>query len=169
MSTRAATLRASIDIQVTEVLSGIGVNSSLAQLLHRFLKQIDVGSGTSDGLQDRVWSGTGTATTTPASIDAVGSLTSALAGSTTSLAELTWLIFENTGATSILLGGGATPLAGLLTTGTSDSIPVPAGSFIIKYLGDAGVAVTGGSTDLLWVTAASGTPTYNAILVGRSS
>lgn len=162
-------MKVALSLVFTEVVTALGVNALALSLVHAFSKNLDIGSGTSDGQNDRIFSAASTASTTPVSLDLAGSLTSAVGSGTVAFAEWTWIIIENTGTADILVGGGATPLAGLLTVGTTDSWRVQPGGFHIAYAGPAGVAIANGSTDLLWITAASGTPTYNIIVVGRSA
>ncbi len=170
LAARQATLKAAVAINFAEFSTGIGASSATIGGAESFIKSLDQSSGTANGEVDRFWSGTGSATTTPTSLDLVGSLTSNVAsGATTSFAEVEMLIVENTSASgNLLVGGGATPF-GFLTVGTTDTLKIPPGGWVVIYLGDAGLTATGGSTDLLWLTSSTGTVVFKVWVAGRSA
>lgn len=170
LAARQATMRAAVRIDFVELSTATGASSSTISGAESFVRALDQSSGTSDATVDRFWSGTATATTTPASVDLVGSLTSQVAaGATTSFAEVELLVIANNATSgNLIVGGGATPF-GFLTTGTTDSLVIPPGGWVVLYFGDAGKAATGGATDLIWLTSSAGSVSYSVWIAGRSA
>lgn len=168
---RAVTFKETISQVATEYSTGLGANSNTAQLVHAFEESVDWPSGTSDGQVDRTWSGTGTATTTPSSIDVIGSLSSAIGAGTTSFAEVVRLTIKNTASTgNLIVGGGATPFALFFSDDalyTAGATLQPGESLIFRST--TGRTAAAGVSDLIWLQSSAGSVSYSAYLVGRSA
>ncbi|MGL5095856.1 MAG: hypothetical protein ACRDD1_09720, partial [Planctomycetia bacterium] len=118
---------------------------------------------------DRLHSASGTVTTSPTTVDLIGSLTSQIdGGSTTSFADLQGLYVENTSAAgNLLVGGGANTIP--LTNGTTDEVLIPPGGWIYVDFGTSGLALTAGTADLLLLAASAGSVGFRLAVVGRSA
>jgi hypothetical protein len=146
--------------------SGFGATSVL---LHAIAKALQLENGTADGQVDRVWSASANATTSPTTIDLIGSLTGQIDGGTvTSFADAQCLYVENTSTSgNLLVGGGTNPIG--LVTGTAESLVIPPGGWALINFGNTGLACVNSSSDVLTLKASAGTVGYRVAIVGRSA
>lgn len=162
---RAVAGRVSASVDVLETADALGVGDGVGLYRHVLSQVVDIATGTSDGQADRAYSTSGTASSTPTDIDLTGSLSSALGSA--NFVDIMTIMVKNTGSTTTLRVGGdanALPLFGA----ANDLILIPAGGCLLWHA-PAGVAVTAGTGDILQVDTASGTTTYQIVVVGRSA
>jgi hypothetical protein len=165
---RRASGRLAASLDFTEENDTLGVGDGIAAMRHRISIEAQFSSGTGEGQVDRVWSFTGTATTTPADADLAGSLASAIGAGNVVLAEIVAILVKNTGSTNNLLLGGVANGVGILNGATDEIVILPGGG-LLYYPGPAGLAVANGSSDQLRFAAAASTTTYQVTVVGRSA
>jgi hypothetical protein len=106
----------------------------------------------------------------PVSLDLAGGLTSVLDGSAISFAEVTFLAIRNkstTAAEVIEVFGNANGVA--IIEDPTSVVVVPAGGWFVWAAPLAGVAITGGASDVLQLGAQSGTISYDLLIMGRSA
>lgn len=126
--------------------------------------------GTAINTANRIYAARLTLSTTPTDIDLAGSLADPLGGTVT-FAKVVGLIVKNrstTAAEIVTVGGDAA--AFLFTSAANDSIPVgPDGLLMAVNPSLAGYPVTGTTADILQLVAATGTPSVDLIVIGRSA
>ena len=164
---REASGRFSVSLVADERNTALGVGDALAHATHSIALAADWPNGTSDGQVDRVYSTNGTATTTPTDIDLVGSLASIIGAGTVVLVDLVAVVIRNTGAG--ILRVGADPNAIPLFAAASHASNIPPGGCLAYYAGPAGLGLTAGTGDILQLDTASGSTTYQLVIVGRSA
>lgn len=139
--------------------------------------ELKLASGTGDGNCDLYFRDTRTLTTgADESLDLAGSLTDPF-GSTITFAKIKFLAVKNNSTTQTISVGGAAAnqFAGMFgdTTDILDILPNTAdedGGWAVIICDPAGVAVTGGTGDLLKIANSAGaTATYDIIIVGASA
>jgi len=157
MTRRASgTARLSIDLaeEVDQTLPRAG-----ASMRHSMVRDLAYLNGTASGQIDRVWSGNGTATTTPSSVDLLA-LTSSLRDEgvyDVAVPTLHLLVVTNTGALPLLVSGDE----------GAEAWQVPPGGWLAWGAGAAGVE-TEEAEDLIVFSTASGETTYQLLIAGRS-
>ena len=166
------TSRLSIDATATEKNQPVAIGGVASTLVHAFRTGPDAyPSGTADGSQDLVWSSSSTvAQGAPVSLDLAGGLTSVLDGSAISFAEVTFVALRNkstTAAEVIEVFGNANGVA--IIEDPTNVVVVPAGGWFVWAAPLAGVAITGGASDVLQLGAQSGTVSYDLLIMGRSA
>lgn len=164
---REASGRFSFALSVDERQTALGTGDVVGHANHTLNLAADWSSGTADGSVDRVWSGAATASTTPTDVDVVGSLTSIIGAGTVGFADVVLVAIRNTGSTVLRVGGDANALA--MFGATNDLMLVQPGGMIAAYHGPAGLAAVAGTGDILQLDTASGTTTYQIVIVGRSA
>lgn len=161
----------SLRINLIEQLTALGIGSSATRLSHGPVEwSTTYTTGTADGSIDRVWSGAANATTSPTSLDLLGTMTSIADGSlTTSFVELVLLYVENTSTSgNIIVGDAASnPFAGIF--GADGTVIIPPGGCFLWAVKLAGVAPVAGTGDILQIVASSGTVGYKVLIAGRSA
>jgi len=145
---------------------GIANNNSFYDHVYEMVAQFNNGTGANK--VDSVYSARLTGTQT---LDMRGSLTSVLDGSTVNFPIITGVFLNNLSVTtleSLTIGGGSNPwITWLIATG--DGLKCgPSGTFVLFSPID-GYATTAGTGDILTVTAAAGSPTWDIMVVGRQS
>lgn len=166
-----ARLRVLLDVVETNTSAGVQERSSVLQ--HTI--EYDSGeqtSGTTSGKQDRVWSDLQTvAAGVPDTWDLAGTLTSELNGATVTFVEITGMLIRNKSTTTgeyLEVGAGSNPFAGWVKA-AGDALIVGPGGMLVLTAPIDGLAVTSGTGDILTITSASGTITYDIVLLGRSA
>jgi hypothetical protein len=157
-------LRAVVNERKTAI--GIQQNNSVYDHVYEFVSQFNNGTGSNK--VDSVFSGRFTGTQ---AIDLRGSLTSVLDGSVVNFPIVCGVFLNNLSTTtleSLTIGGGSNPwITWLIATG--DGLKCgPSGTWILFSPID-GYATTAGTGDILTVTAAAGSPTWDVMIVGRQS
>jgi hypothetical protein len=157
--------------EIFEGETSVGADDADAVVRHRIEKSIKFESGTDNGDIDRVWSESADATTTPTTLDVLGTLTSRLnQGNTVSTVELNVMVITNeadVGGGNLLVGGGSNPIAGIWMA-SGDGITIPPQGFAVWAAPQAGIAPVAGTGDILTIAASTGTVAYKIGLAGRS-
>jgi len=169
----AVTSRLRVLLDIMETASSLGVAAATSQLAHSI--DYDTGllaSGTASSTQDLVWSAADSvANGAPDTVDVAGSLTSRLTGGAVTMVEVTLIYIRNKSTTTgeiLEIGAGSNPLLNWVKA-TGDAIKIgPGGVFILTSPID-GFAVTAATGDVLTITSASGTISYDIIILGRSA
>lgn len=147
------------NVGTTKLSAGKTISDSLAN-----------GTGLDQADQFYMVSGT-VAAGTPVDIDLAGSLSNAF-GSTVTFARLKGIVIQNktTTAGAILqVGAGSNPITSpWLASGDGVNVG-PDGVFMLWNPSAAGYAVTATSADILRLTSASGTISYELYLIGASA
>lgn len=164
---RTAVGRTALDVRYTEANTDVGVGDSVGRVDHIMTHARDIANGTSDGQADRVYSTSGTASTTPTDIDLSGSLASVIGAGTTVFVELQTLCIQNTGTVNLQIGGNAAAIP--LTAATNDIMLLPPGGTLFWDFGTSGLAITATTADILRLLTGSGTTTYRLVVAGRSA
>lgn len=150
-----------LKVYVNEENDGTNLGA-VASLLHALELGGVLETGTDDGKIDRVWSSSGTATTTPTERNlSSGSLNSPLLAASTAFEDLAAFIVVNTGLVDLLVGSSDG------VSGSTDAVVVPAGGWLAWSAGSAGVAADG--DDIITFSTATGTTTYKITVIGRSA
>ena len=164
-------LRVLLDLVETNTSGGVQERSSV--LVHSI--DYDTGelaSGTTGSLQDRVWSDLqSVANGAPDTWDLAGTLTSELSGATVTFVEVTgfWIRNKSTTTGEILeVGAGSNPLLNWIKA-TGDATKIGPGGVYLHTSPIDGFAVTAGTGDVLTITSASGTISYEIAIWGRSA
>jgi hypothetical protein len=145
---------------------GIGQATSYYDHLFEFLAKYDNGTGANK--VDAVWSGRLSGTQ---SLDLRGSLTSVLDGSVVSFPVITGLFFKNLSSTPaeiLTIGASTNPFITWLAA-TGDGVKLDPSGFFALYAPLNGYATTAGTADILTLTAASGSPSWEGLILGRSA
>lgn len=162
---RRASGKLAVVVDFMEESDSLGVGDGIARVRHALDLSVALASGTTDGTIDRLWSGSGTATSTPTDIDVSGALTSPLAAGAVVLTDLVFIVVQNTGSANLRLGGDANTVP---FVSASDVQVIPPGGFTVLYGGPGGWPVTAGTGDILQLDSPT-TTTYKLILGGRSA
>jgi len=135
-------------------------------------------SGTGDGMCDRHYHFSGTATAAAATIDLSGALTDKL-GNTVSAVEVVGILIQNLGTAAahiLWLGAGSNPAFAGLFKATGDAIVIPAGSatggipFLWKaHYDGGGLTITGATADILTLDPGANTIAYRGIIWYRTA
>lgn len=138
-----------------------------------YLKKIALASGTGADAADMVWADTRTlAASANESLDLAGSLTGLLGGTVTFARIKGLIVAAASGNTNDVQLTRPASNGVPLFLAASDGIPVrPGGVFAWLDRTATGIAVTGGTGDLLTLTnSAGGTPvTYDIVIIGASA
>jgi hypothetical protein len=161
----------SVRINLVEQLTALGIGSAVTRLSHGPVEwSTTYTTGTADGSIDRLWSTSANATTSPTSVDLLGTLASVADGAlTTSFVELVLLYVENTSTSgNIIVGDAASnPFAAIF--GADGTVIIPPGGCFLWAVKLAGVTPTAGTGDILQIAASTGTVGYKLLLAGRSA
>lgn len=165
---REASGRLKVLLQVEEAETLLGSANRRSALPHEIDFDYALGSGTSDGQIDRVWSDEASYTTTPTDYDLVGSsVISELSGDAVSLVEIVGIVIQNTSvAGNLLVGGDANAIP--IFSAANDVIVIPPGGIFV-WFAPAGTALVAGTGDILQVAASTGTVTGKIAVFGRSA
>lgn len=134
-------------------------------------------NGTGSGAADRIVAIGGTLVSTTQQIDLSGSLTD-IYGASVSFVEARALIIRNTSeaaAKVLKLGGGANPAYSGLFAASGDIVIIPAvGPTGLPWIWSAGydgggLAVTGGTGDILTLDSGAQTVTFEGLIIGVSA
>lgn len=165
---RQASGKTKLLIDILERKTGLGATASeTSQLRHSVNKETAYENGTGAGQIDRPFSGTQSVDGTGTTLDLVGTIASALDGSTVAPAKLRFLYVENTSASGNLLVGGSTNTIGLFAN-SSDILVLKPGDYLFVGFGSAGLAMTGGASDELKLAASTGTVVAAIAFAGTS-
>lgn len=153
-----------------EASTTTALDRAIASLLHKFLADVELGSGTADGEANVVWSvQEQDITDTPSDIDLRGGLTSKQSGQAITFAEIVLICIRNRHATAVLnVGAGSNPVSSMwLAAGDGDKV-LP-GGFVLKYA-PTGYGVVAATADILRLVAATAaTIPVDVLIVGRDA
>lgn len=145
---------------------GIQQNNSFYDHVYEYVAKFNNGTGSNK--IDSVYSGRTSGTQT---LDLRGTLTSVLDGSTVNFPIVTGIFINNLSTTtleSLTIGAGSNPFITWLAA-TGDAVKCGPGGFFNLFSPIDGYATTAATGDILTVTAATGTPSWEIMVVGRAS
>lgn len=164
---REAFGRLRVDIEVTERNAQIGGGSDAASMIHRFLRDVVLNNGTSDGQIDRPYSEALSLTTTPTDFDVAGSIASDIGAGAVVMAEVVLLAIANTSESGDIVFGGDTNFV-TITGAAAHTLSIKPGGFMLLFA-PKGYTVTAATGDILQLAASAGTVTGQMLILGRST
>ena len=166
--TVAATLQMMLTGSVTP--NSQGVFGNLQQALS-FLKQLDIAAGTGSNQADVYYAATLSPGTGGVTLDLAGSLTD-MFGNTVTPVEIMAMIFYNrstTAAEIVTIGNAASNQFSAWLGGATQTIKLGPGGLFVLTDPLSGLSCAGGSADQLKLVSASGSPSVDFIVFGRSA
>jgi hypothetical protein len=163
-----ANVTVSVNAALTGDPVGAGTNVSLS-LPFAYTKNFT--DGTTADKVDKVHFKRYSLTTTPTDIDLAGTLVDAL-GNATVFVEIAGIFIKNNSTTAgqnVHVGGDANGLVNWVGAAADYIIVRPGGVFCMVEPSDPAYAVTAGTGDILQVVAATGTPSIDLMILGRSA
>lgn len=159
-------------IKVNEYLDSPENRGAGGPVVHTFERDIELTDGTTSGKADLAWSDRRTLSGSGNEVlDLAGSLSDSF-GNTITFAEVVLVYVRNresADGNDLQVGPDSTAGWEGLVADASDRITVAAGGFLLWY-DPNGQAVSGGSTDELYVEDVGGNgATYDVLIVGRSA
>lgn len=165
---RQALGRFGIFFDAWELSTALGADSATSRLQHLLSDIGDLVSGTGDSQIDRAYSDVLTLTTTPTTLDLVGSsVLSKLDGQAISLVDIVAVAVINTGADGLIIGGSTNNIP--IFSGSNAALVIPVGGKMLWQAGPAGVALVASTGDILRLAAQTTTTTCKVGVVGRSA
>lgn len=160
----------SIKVQVPETKTSVGVGAGESVFHHNFQFINRYLSGTGSNKVDAVWSSRETLSGAT-NKDLRGSLTSVLDGSTVNFPIVVGMCVINRSTTSgeyVTIGASTTPFITWLAA-SGDGIRVAPGGCFFLWSPIDGYTTSAGTSDVLTFTPATGTPSVDILIVGRSA